>query len=362
VLQAAWPADPADQLPTALAPQITAQWRAAVRPQSSGNVSAQRLVHRQTATTGDVFLPILRGYFNEVVVPAFAAAYGDPTQIPAAIQTGFQFLRGAELTGLSQPGGPLYDIAADLDGRISALIDTYADYIAGQCRSIGGPPQLQAMLGQIRTLQLLGHGAKANELSDVLPQCSRFKATYSHDYRRVEHWVANASQPDELTMHAVIEGDTTFGFNTATQISPLRLTTLEYSSVWSGGRRVTLQNDGSTSTWAMFNLGIPVVRTRSGTASTSVELTLHPYGVKPFTAIEVQTFPDGRTQSTPGATVPTNLSVPALPRITGDNFGPALIPQSGSMTSQSSFDVPNPGPGGTVHENHRVTITITRAE
>jgi hypothetical protein len=143
----------------------------------------------------------------------------------------------------------------------------------------------------------------------------------------------------------------------------LRLTTLEFSSVWSGGaRRITLEKDGSTSPWGIYNLSIPVVRTRGGTASTSVELSLLAYGTVPFSATEVSTFSDGRTQSIPGVTVAMNLTVPALPRIAGNNFGPALIPQSGSMTSQSSFDVPNPGPGGTVHETHKVTITITRAE
>jgi hypothetical protein len=357
-LAAAWPTDTADQLAAALAPGVTAQWRTAAPPLASAAVQGAR---PRALTSGESpYLPALRGYFNDVVVPAFAAAYGDPAQIPAAIQTGFSFLRNVELTGLSAPGGDLYDVAADLSGRIDTLLDRYADYVADQCRAVGGPPQLQAMLGAIRLMQLQGHDAKAAELNDTLPQCSRFKASFKHDFTRKGRWT-EGGQVSNVDLHTVIEGDTTFGYNAANVQTPMRLTRVENNTSFGddGAAHISWALDNSTSTWGIWTVDVPVIRTRGGTPSTSVQLALHAWGVQPLTATETLYRADG-TSTSGTVTVSVPLKVPALPWIQGDFYGPVLVPQSGSITSSASRNVP--GPGGSMNETEQVTLTITKAD
>lgn len=355
-LAAAWPADPADQLAAAIAPAATTKWRATAPPLATAAAQSTR----QRALTGgeSPFLAPLRGYFNDVVVPAFAAAYGDPAQIPAAIQVGLSFLRNAALTGLSEPGGDLFDIAADLDGRISALLDSYADYVADQCRTVGGPPQLQTMLGTIRQLQLLGHDAKAAELSDALPQCSRFKAKFKHDFTRKGMWDVTGTDVD---IHTVTEGETNFGFNTADTLSPMRFTTVEGTSIASNGTRVVWSiDDNSTSNWGIYSLTIPVVRTRGGTPSSSFQLAMNAYAAFPLTVTTTTYRADGSSYTQLGGTLAVPLSVPAFPPIQGPYFGPVLVPQSGSITSSASRT--RTYQNGSWVETERATLTITKAD
>ncbi len=362
-LAAAWPADTGDQLAAAIAPGVTAQWRAAAPPLAAAatTAAAQGKRARALASGESPFLAPLRGYFNDVVVPAFAAAYGEPAQIPAAIQAGLSFLRNAALTGLSEPGGDLFDVAADLSGRIDTLYDKYGDYAADQCRTVGGPPQLQLMLSAVRMLQLQGHEAKAAELNDALPQCSRFKATFKHDFTRKGRWT-DGGQVSNVDLHTVIEGDTTFGYNAANVQTLMRLTSVENNTSFGadGAVHTSWALDGSTSNWGIWNLSVPVIRTRGGTPSTSIHLALHAWGVQPLTVTSTVYQADGTSFSTPGVTVSVPLNVPALPWIQGDSYGPVLVPQSGNITSSASRTVP--GPGGSMNETERVTLTITKAD
>ncbi len=375
-LAAAWPTDTGDQLAAALAPLLTAQWREGAQALASVTTakrSARPLAARPVAKTDESpQLAPLRGYFNDVVVPAFAAAYGDPAQIPAAIQIGFSFLRNAALTGLAAPGGPLADVASDLEGRISSLLDTYADYVAEQCRSIGGPPELQLMLGTIRQLQLLGHGDKAAELQDILPQCSRFKVGFRQDFTRSGRWSTGGATYD-TNEHTIVEGETTVGLNEPQLISDLHLSTATLdetlsSSDGNGGTRSNHTSwvpEDNTSPWGVWGLSIPVVRTKSGTPSTSLSLTLHAYGQDAYgyrlipleVTATVQRW-DGQTAVYPDTPVLLPLSVPALPLNADHSYGPILIPRSGSVSSQSVRTVPLDG--GSVNETERVTVTIKR--
>src|SRR5699024_8725360 len=112
----------------------------------------------------------LRGYYNDVLVPAFAAADADITLAPAAISAGGNFLRLAALSGESAEGGTFELVAQQVSARINSLFDRYADHVASQCRSPGGPPQLQLMMSTIRQLLLWGHAEKAAELDEELPR------------------------------------------------------------------------------------------------------------------------------------------------------------------------------------------------
>lgn len=361
-LAAAWPTEQDDQIDAVLAPALTAKWRIAVgAPAGNSRVKIQA-----DGPAESPFAAQLRGYFNDVVVPAFAAAYGDPAQIPAAIQNGLTFLRNAALTGTSEAGGEFYDIAQDLTTRINSLLDTYADYVADQCRNIGGPPQLQQMLGVLRTLQLMGHDEKAAQLDGVVDQCSHFKATFRHDFTRNGHWSTGGVTTDE-SIHTIVEGTTTLGLNQATVISPMRLTTAvldRTSSSVTGTGHATWEPESDTSPWGMFNLSTPVLRTRSGTPSTSVELSLHAFTNVPLQVTETTTSVTGSTFATPDVPVSIPLTVPALPKINdtgGDNFGPMLIPSSGITTSQITRVVPYPN-GGSATEHEEVTVTLMRDE
>lgn len=370
-LEAAWPTDPGDQIVAALAPKGTAAWRASVQP-AGGTANRARALGVHTAQAGDPvspFLAPLQGFFNNAVVPAFAAAYGDPAQIPAAIQTGFQFLRNAELTGLSGQGGPLQAAADDLGARIGTLIDTYADYVASQCSSVGGPPQLQAMLGWMRTLQLLGHGAKSDEIDDVLPQCSQFRITFHHDF--TEEWHTIPGQIDtDFKLHAVVDGTTTVGLNAPITSSPMRLTSLTLETISSGGTgRSTATPEADTSIWSAHGLSVPLLRTRQGTPPTSVSFTLNAYGGSiggsnqnawvPLQMTRTWTNSEnGSTHVETDVSVHIRLEVPALPETSPFVYGPMLIPASGSATSSATVNAP--AYNETSHtRTHSVTVTLS---
>ena len=353
-MAAAWPTDPRDQIAAAMAPAMTAAWVNTVRP-----AAASGRITRAAADQPSPLLAPLQGLFNNSVVPAFAAAYGDPAQIPAAIQAGFQFLRNAELSGLSGPGGPLQSVADDLNTRISTLVDTYADYIAGQCTSLGGPPQLQAMVGWMRTLQLLGHKEKSDEIEAVLPQCSQFTVTF-HQERTLEwHTIPNQIDTD-YKISTVVDGTTTIGLNAAITSSAMRLTSVSLQTTSNQGTtHATAVAEADTSPWAAFALDVPVLRTKQGPRSSSLQLTLHAFGDQPL-QMTVTTTSAAATRVDSDVPVQLNLSVPALPFISGYNYGPILIPQSGSLTSSSEFNVPAANETSR-SDRQRVTITLAPA-
>ncbi|HEY4079659.1 MAG TPA: hypothetical protein VGM81_03105 [Burkholderiaceae bacterium] len=362
-LAAAWPADPRDQIAAALAPAMTAAWVNTVRPAAASARIKPAEVRALDAEPANPLLAPLQGYFNNSVVPAFAAAYGDSAQIPAAIQTGFMFLRNAELTGLSASGGPLQPIADDLQARISTLADRYADYVASQCASVGGPPQLQAMLGWMRTLQLLGHQAKSDELEASLSQCSQFTVTFHHEYTNEWHTLPDQIDSD-YKLSTVVDGTTTIGLNAPITLSPMRLTSVELQTTSNQGTlhtHSTATPDPDTSPWAAWDLSIPVLRTKQGPRSSSLSMTLHAYGVTPLYMTLTTKGDSGDTRVEPHAVVPLSLSVPALPYAGADNYGPILIPPSGSVTSNADL-YPQLSYHDISHEiHHRVTVTLKPA-
>lgn len=360
VLAASWPVDQGDQFAAAVARPATAAWVTTVQPSmATPNRTFAQTV--RAAAADDNASPLLgpvQGFFNNAVVPAFAAAYGDPAQIPAAIQTGFQFLRQAELLGLSGPGGPLQAAAEDINGRISTLLDTYADYLKQQCSSIGGPPQLQAMLGWMRTLQLLGHDEKSRDLEDGLSQCSRFQVKFHHEF--MEEWHRPPGQIDlDYKLTAVVDGTATVGLNMPLALTPMRLTSLTLQTLSAGGGTQTAEPESDTSPMSAFDLSVPVLKTRQGPPATSLSLSLLAYGSQPL-QMTVTTMSNGSATVSRDVLVPLRLEVPALPSLGGNGFGPILIPASGTATSTATL---NPlAYGETSHvRTHRVTVTLERA-
>jgi hypothetical protein len=93
-----------------------------------------------------------------------------------------------------------------------------------------------------------------------------------------------------------------------------------------------------------------------------VVLTLNGFNGFPFQATETTVSPAG-TSETPGVTVGIPFSVPALPKIDGTpaNYGPMLIPASGSVSSESTRTVPYDGEGSAI-EHQRVEVTLERDE
>ncbi len=372
-LEAAWPTDSGDQLVAAIAPAGTAAWRTTVQP--FGNTSSDVARAVRIAQAGDPvspFLAPLQGFFNSSVVPAFAAAYGDPALIPAAIQAGFQFLRNAELTGLAAPGQPLNEVAEDLSARISTLIDTYADYVASQCRDVGGPPQLQAMLSMVRTLQLLGHEEKASEIDDAFPQCSQFKVTFHHDF--TEEWHTVPGQIDtDFKLHAVVDGTTIVGLNLPIASSPMKLTSLTLETTSNQGTvHSTAMPEADTSIWSAHSLSVPVLRTRQGPPASSISLNLNAYGSgiggsneNAWVPLQMtQTWTNSETGSTRvenNVPVQLRIEVPALPPTGPFFYGPMLIPPSGSASSNATVNVALATNFTSHTRKHALTITLEPA-
>lgn len=388
-LASAVPTDPADQLIALLAPGLTERWRDTVTvsaPASKGSWTRSRVFAAvANDDSRDRAIAVLRGYYNDVVVPAFTAADGDPSLIPAAISAALSFQRMTALSGESGPDGAFHVVAQQLDARMHALMDRYADHVAAQCRSIGGPAQMQLMLGTLRQLALLGHEAKSNELSEILPQCSEFKVEFRAEYTRAAQWFQQSQLGDvvgqeeyQVDGHAVVEGTHVFGPNTTTQDGQLRLTTLDWTQtrhrVNGDVIRSNWVSEGITTPWRIVNLSTPVVRTRGGTPPTTMTLYLSAFtdfGVNsdlawhPFTVTVTH-----RTTSANGTPVADTVSpftrvelpmfVPALPGDGQHNYGAMLIPRSGSATSQATRTIPYHG--GSIVETETVTVTLSRPE
>lgn len=386
-LAAAWPTDPVDQLVAALAPSLTAKWRAAVGVSASNATlgSATTRMRIAAATLDDGVAPALRGYYNDSVVPAFAAADADISLAPAAISTGYSFLRMAALSGESGEGGSFAVVAAQVSARISALYDAYADHVASQCRALGGPPQLQQMLVTMRLLQLAGHTTKSDEIEADLPRCSSFKVSFRFEYTRTATWTEQYTAGDHSGTdtlredgHAVIEGENNFGLNNASKDSPLHLTTLEWTTKrmrdLGGVSTTTWANENLTAPWRINGLSVPVVRTRGGTPPSSISMYLSPFvdfgpnsavNFHPFTATTTGHMleadgSEGPPIISPYTQIMLELFVPALPADGQHNYGPMLLPQTGNASSQRTRTTPLNT--GSLVETESVTLTIARAE
>ncbi|MDE2605126.1 MAG: hypothetical protein KGL68_04300 [Burkholderiales bacterium] len=377
-LAAALPADQGDRLTAILAPTLTANWRNAVAPASA--LPGVRTAQAAAAVSTESFATAaLRGYYNDVVVPAFAAADADPTQIPAATQAGFNFLRQAALSGESAEGGTFQVVASQVYARILALTDVYADYIASQCSSLGGPQQLQQMLGTMRSLQLLGHQSKSDELQAILPQCSRFKITFHYEFTANGHWTeGGGADAMEEDLHAVVDGTQTLEPLTEVTYPSLQLTTLDWTRKRTNSQfgitRYTWAKDDVTPPWSINGFSVPVVRTRGGTAPVAVTMYLSPFvdvgannssSYHPFTASGSSVFTS--TEGVVSAPVPMYFDVMQLPifvsTLVGDgqnNFGRMLVSPSGSASSSATRVVPLSG--GTRNESETVTLTVGRPQ
>lgn len=386
-LAAAWPTDPGDRLIASLAPSLTARWRNLVAPASAS--LDIHLMAKTAAAAGDdgYAAAVLRGYYNDTVVPAFAAADADPSQIPAAIQVGFGFLRMATLSGEDGEGGAFQVVASQVWARIQALMDVYADYIASQCRATGSLDSMQKMLGVMRQLQMLGDQSKSDELEEILPQCSRLRIDFRYEYTESANWIEgyNAGPGTiggddalEEQLHAVVEGSRTFELDAPATDATLRLTTLEWDRKRTrdvgGVTRYTYVSEGDTPPWSVPKLSVPIIRTRGGTPSTAITLFLPAFRdvgpnadsiYRPFevTTTSVYTAQDGTVSApvlSPHTALQLEIFVPPLPADGQFNFGPMVIPGSGSASSSASRVVPVSG--GAKNETETVMVTISRAE
>jgi hypothetical protein len=120
--------------------------------------------------------------FNEVLVPAYDAAYsGGLLEIDVSLQLSLEWLRAAQL--ITGGGDAVIDpLAENVDERVRDLLDRHADLVKQQCVQGGGFGALRAMLGEIRRLQLMGHEAKSAELSEALGACSSFQVAYDQSF------------------------------------------------------------------------------------------------------------------------------------------------------------------------------------
>lgn len=388
-LATAWPTDPEDRLNALLAPSLTSKWRATVLPANASFAKRDPRVSAKTAAApaDDNFATAaLRGYYNDTVVPAFAAADADPSLIPPATQAGLSFLHLAALSGQDGPDGTFQVVAEQVWARIQALQERYADYIAGQCRANGGASEYQKMLSMMRQLQLLGHQSKSDELEEILPQCSSFKIAFRYEYTHTAHWKEGFScGPDcggdeELAenLHAVVEGTQNFELGKPATDATLRLTTLEWNRTRTrdgiGVTRYSYVPDSDASPWRLVNFAVPVIRTRGGTPSTALTMFMPAYvdigsnnGAlsRPFTVTVTSVY-----TTTEGVVAPPVISYQNVvqlelfvPGLHGDgtfNFGPMLIPGSGSASSSASRVVPMNG--GQKNQNETVAISVTRPQ
>lgn len=203
-LTASWPRDIGAQRESALGAATLATRQAALAQGASGNRAGRKLaLVRKTAQADDAVAPIVKrelAYFNDVIVPVFAAAYGGAeAEIEAAIRTGLGWLRELTLLGLDG-GAPLAPLSQDLWTRINDLVDRHADLVKQKCTAGGGYAAFQRMLGEMRQLQLLGHDAKSQELAEALGACSSFT---------VEFHQAWADQNTNAALVGGVEGSAT---------------------------------------------------------------------------------------------------------------------------------------------------------
>jgi hypothetical protein len=240
------------------------------------------------------------------------------------------------------------------------------------------------MMSTIRQLMLWGHGEKAAQLDEDLPRCSNFRITFRLEHTHNAQWTLPYTAGDRSGIdtlqedgHAVIEGESQFGLRDSAQDSQLRLTTLDWTR-----RRTRDQGGVSTSTWVNENvtapwrvngLSVPLVRTRSGTPSSSITLQLTPFidvgaspsTFHPFTATVMGHLlnadgSEGAPVQSPFTQISLELFVPALPSDGQRNYGPMLVPPGGSATSQRTRSTPYHD--GSIQETQTVTLTISRAE
>lgn len=183
-LAASWPRDTDAQMEAALGAASVGERQAALGATAS---VASTQTRRQAAparstplsdTPTEALQRNLLNYYNDVIVPAFVAAYGGgEPEMEAAMRIALGWLRNLALSGLGQ-ADPFTSLGADLWVRVNDLVDRHADKVKAQCTAGGAFAAFQRMLAEMRQLQLLGHDAKAQELADALGACSAFTVEY----------------------------------------------------------------------------------------------------------------------------------------------------------------------------------------
>ncbi|MFT3666783.1 hypothetical protein [Piscinibacter sp.] len=265
-LAASWPRDIAAQRESALGAATLATRQAALGQGVSG-AGRKLALARKIAQVDDTVAPLVRrelDYFNDVIVPAFAAAYGGAeAEIESAIRIGLGWLRELALLGMDG-GGQLGPLSEDLWRRINDLIDRHADLVKQQCTAGGGFGAFQKMLGEMRQLQLLGHDAKSQELADALGACSSFTAEYH------QAW---SDENTNATLVAGVEGSVKLTAPTARMIKAGSLPNGDGDLAWTTFRSST------TDTFTNYDSNGNVIgscsTTTIGTGTTGSKFTIY---------------------------------------------------------------------------------------
>jgi hypothetical protein len=188
-LQGRVPTDDDQQVEAAGAPATLAA-RLVALPATAPAQASARSAARAAALAGDTsgsdpmdeVRTNLVKRFNNVLVPALdSAAGGGELDIEVAVQLAREWLRGEQLLGDAN-GATLATLAEEVDRRLADLIDRHADLVKQQCVSGGGFSALRKMVRELRTLQLDGHEAKADELADALGACSSFRVSFDQTW------------------------------------------------------------------------------------------------------------------------------------------------------------------------------------
>lgn len=209
-------------------------------------------------------------HYNDVVVPTFAAAYGgEEPEIAAAMRVGFGWIRKVELMGAASTE-PLGSLARDLDRRIHYLIDLNADKVKAKCTANGGFEAFRRMLGEIRQLTLIGHAAKAQELTEALPACSRIRATFRHA------WV---DQKPNASLTAVAEGSVTLNAPTVGMIKTGSLPHGDGDVRWTTYRSTTVDTFETFDTTGKLLASCATTTTGTGTTGSKFTLYVQNYGL-----------------------------------------------------------------------------------
>lgn len=173
-LEAGWPSYDDFQLEAAQVPASLAEWATKTAAARSVAAASRRAaaVDPSDTTWADQQIARLDAYYNDVVIPSFASAYGgDLAEITAAAQVGLSFGRQVTLLGLDDT--ELGARSRDLWERIGNLIDKAADLVMADCRTHRDIAANREMYQVGRQLALMGHEDKAAQLDAVIDQCDQ---------------------------------------------------------------------------------------------------------------------------------------------------------------------------------------------
>lgn len=395
----AWPQQVDDQLETALAGPVRQAWLAEL---GAAGLATNGRMQALAAASDNPLAAALTDYYDDVVVPAFADAYGNPEAIPGALAAGRLFLRETELRGLAEVA-PFAANAADLQSRMSALLDRWADWAISECTTKKGLPQYQYALRVDRLLQLEGHADKAGAIEAALPSCSRFKVTYkdtwTNDRTGAQTFGASSNLKTESYQGKIagtVYGEVTVSVGQTADPAPLRLQSYDDTFVVTMNGRCGSPDGASsydctavrtTTTTALpdasqlsATVAISALPNRSGAAaiglnatqvivqaltyrSSSSWMTAVPLRVHAEPALSVSGggtpwFDTGGIYAGDGDMV-LEMHVPALPALGDFKFGPMLVGASGTATSRWQETKNDSFSGGTTSQTQTQEVTVS---